>query len=127
MLITLVHPPKAPRPPEASYAYIKWRDIYAGVTVNGMVVNVCQSANTAFHGSAVPVASILRGEVPSIGWKPAVQAVQAAIRAAGAQSSSSCTPSVPTTEAKAVSTHCARRAFSSTGHDWHCGNSSFSC
>ncbi|EPE08350.1 las seventeen-binding protein [Ophiostoma piceae UAMH 11346] len=72
---------------KASYSYIKSRGIYAGVKVDGTVVNERQSANTAFYGSSVPVASILRGEVPHTGngaWKASAQTLLDTIRAAEA-------------------------------------------
>ncbi|KAK4149700.1 hypothetical protein C8A00DRAFT_18653 [Chaetomidium leptoderma] len=47
------------------YSYVKSRGLYAGVQIDGTVVAERASANAKFYGRAVPVAKILRGEVPA--------------------------------------------------------------
>ncbi|GAB1318191.1 DUF500 and UBA/TS-N domain-containing protein [Madurella fahalii] len=49
------------------YSYVKSRGFYAGIQIDGTVVAEREGANAKFYGQAVPVAKILRGEVPAQG------------------------------------------------------------
>lgn len=49
------------------YSYVKSRGLYAGIQIDGTVVAEREGANAKFYGQAVPVAKILRGEVPAQG------------------------------------------------------------
>jgi lipid-binding SYLF domain-containing protein len=46
------------------YSYVKSRGLFAGVQIDGTVVAEREGANARFYGQAVPVAKILKGEVP---------------------------------------------------------------
>lgn len=49
------------------YSYVKSRGFYAGIQIDGTVVAEREGANAKFYGQAVPVAKILKGEVPGQG------------------------------------------------------------
>lgn len=49
------------------YSYVKSRGLYAGVQIDGTVIAEREGGNSRFYGQAVPVAKILRGEVPAQG------------------------------------------------------------
>ncbi|KAL2017971.1 hypothetical protein VTK56DRAFT_1503 [Thermocarpiscus australiensis] len=49
------------------YSYVKSRGFYAGWQIDGTVIAERDGANAKFYGQPVPVAKILRGEVPAQG------------------------------------------------------------
>ncbi|SPQ24256.1 9e79671f-dcb9-48c4-8c62-d2d6280d6c71 [Thermothielavioides terrestris] len=49
------------------YSYVKSRGLFAGVQIDGTVIAERDGANARFYGQPVPVAKILRGEVPAHG------------------------------------------------------------
>jgi lipid-binding SYLF domain-containing protein len=49
------------------FSYVKSRGFYAGIQVDGTVVVERKDANASFYGAKVPVAQILRGDVPAQG------------------------------------------------------------
>ncbi|KAK4237177.1 hypothetical protein C8A03DRAFT_34868 [Achaetomium macrosporum] len=49
------------------YSYVKSRGLFAGVQIDGTVIAEREGANAKFYGQPVPVAKILKGEVPARG------------------------------------------------------------
>ncbi|KAL5588430.1 hypothetical protein FOBRF1_014958 [Fusarium oxysporum] len=52
---------------EPIWSYVKSRGLYVGAQIDGTVITTRDKANEDFYGVEVPVASILRGEVPARG------------------------------------------------------------
>ncbi|KAF5647948.1 YSC84-like protein [Fusarium sp. NRRL 52700] len=52
---------------EPIWSYMKSRGLYVGAQIDGTVITTRDKANEDFYGVEVPVASILRGEVPARG------------------------------------------------------------
>ena len=81
------------------YSYVKSRGLFAGVQIDGTVIAEREGANAKFYGAAVPVAKILRGEVPAQGpegmWPAAARGLIEVLKGAEASAGAGPAPVSP--------------------------------